>query len=58
MAYPLLELATPIGATVAACISSLLAMLIYYKLEMPLLRYLHSRFRPAAPFAAPVPSGV
>lgn len=58
VAYPLLELATPIGATVAACVSSLLAMLIYYKLEMPLLRYLHSRFRPAAPFAAPVPSGV
>jgi exopolysaccharide production protein ExoZ len=56
-AFPLLQLATPIGAMIAASVSGLLAMLIYYKLEMPLLRYLHSRLRSPAPIAAPVPSG-
>ena len=55
-AFSMLELTTPIGALMCVCVSSLLAMLIYYKLEMPLLRYLHSRLRPQAPIAAPVPS--
>jgi hypothetical protein len=43
---------------IAVCVSSLLAMPIYYKLEMLLLRYLHSRVRSQAPIAAPLPSTV
>jgi exopolysaccharide production protein ExoZ len=49
-AFPILELTTPIGAVIAILISCLVAMVSYYKLEMPLLRYLHSRFRSKVPW--------
>jgi exopolysaccharide production protein ExoZ len=55
-AFPIFAPPTPIGTAIAVCISSLLAMLTYYKLEVPLLRYLHSRLRSRTLIAAPAPS--
>ena len=43
--FPILTLATPIGAAIAVCVSSSLAMLAYYELEVPLLRHLHALMR-------------
>ncbi|WP_198030172.1 acyltransferase [Bradyrhizobium sp. Tv2a-2] len=45
--FPILKLATPTGALIAACLSSSLAMIAYYRLELPLLRSLHSRLKSA-----------
>jgi exopolysaccharide production protein ExoZ len=43
--FPILTLATPVGTLIAACLSGSLAMLTYYKLELPLLRHLRSRLK-------------
>ncbi|MEY9131934.1 exopolysaccharide production protein ExoZ [Bradyrhizobium diazoefficiens] len=55
-AFPILTLATPIGALIAALASCAVAMLIYYKLEMPMLRYLHSRRSSWVHADSPVPA--
>lgn len=48
-AFPVLRLNTPAGAVIAVLISCLTAMVSYSKLEVPLLRYLHSRFGSKTP---------
>jgi exopolysaccharide production protein ExoZ len=55
---PLLKLATPTGALMAACLSSLLAMIAHYRLELPLLRSLHSRLKSADRTAVSTPTAV
>jgi exopolysaccharide production protein ExoZ len=55
VAFPILTLVTPIGALIGVLASCALAMLAYYKLELPLLRYLHSRRRSRAHGDIPVP---
>jgi exopolysaccharide production protein ExoZ len=45
VAFPIFTLVTPVGALIATLASCALAMLAYYKLELPLLRYLHLRRR-------------
>ena len=56
-ALPVLTLATPAGAVIAVCFSSALAMIVYYKLEIPILKYLHSRLKNPTRIdaSAPVP---
>jgi peptidoglycan/LPS O-acetylase OafA/YrhL len=45
--FPILTLVTPVGAFFAVIASCALAMLVYHKLEMPMLKYIHAWRRAA-----------